>query len=110
MDNTPPTLPETEEERVKREKFEQSQISLFGFEEPWKDEWKGMPDFVQNDLEPFKTLIVHFESRENVEKFAAVIGQTITMSTRSLWYPEADYLVARNKFYVQEPKDESNET
>jgi hypothetical protein len=78
------------------------QDNLFGFEEPWKEEWKGMPEFVQNDLEPFATILVHFSNFENVQKFAALVQQPITMDTKSLWYPEEDFIEKKNKKYVQE--------
>ena len=80
-----------------------SQTGLFGDGEWWEGEWKGMPEFVQNDLEPFKTLYVHFESKKDMDAFAKLIGQTMTMNTRSMWYPEAEYVSKLNKRYVQAP-------
>ena len=77
------------------------QDNLFGFEEPWKDEWKGMPEFVQQDLAPFKSIYVHFESYEDAQKFAALVGQTITTQTRSIWYPEAEIGRIANKRWVE---------
>lgn len=61
-----------------------------------------MPEFIQNDQEPFKTVYVHFESRKDVEAFAALVGQTITMNTRALWYPESEILSKLDKRYIQE--------
>lgn len=77
------------------------QPNLFGFEEPWKEEWKGMPEFVQNDLAPFKSILVHFSSFENAQKFATLVQQPITMDTQSIWYPEEDYIEKKNRKYVQ---------
>ncbi len=81
------------------------QIGLFGDEEHWEEAWKGMPEFIQNDLQPFKTLYVHFESWEDCQAFATLLGQKITMQTKSLWYPEADIVSRLDKRYVQAPKD-----
>lgn len=53
-----------------------------------RDHWKGMPEYVSNDVGPVKALIVNFENMENVHKFAKLIGQPITAKTRSVWYPE----------------------
>ena len=78
------------------------QDNLFGFEEPWKEEWKGMPEFVQNDLSPSNSIIVHFSSFENLQKFARLVEQPITMETKSIWYPEEDFIEKKNKKYVQE--------
>ena len=59
-----------------------------------------MPEFVQKDLEPFKQVIVNFETREDMEAFAAFIGQKITVNTRSIWYPEAEIGRYANKRYT----------
>ena len=83
---------------------EQTQHGLFGDGEWWEDEWKGMPEFIQNDLEPFKTVYVHFESKKDMDAFAKLLGQTITMQTRSMWYPEAEFLSKLSRRYVQSPK------
>ena len=78
------------------------QLRLFGDGEWWESEWKGMPEFIQNDLEPFKTLYVHFENRKDLDEFAKLLGQTITSETRAIWYPEAEILSKLDKRYVQE--------
>lgn len=54
----------------------------------WKDAWHGMPEFGQDDLTPFKTIYVHFESQEDVNQFAELIGQKITLKTRFIWHPQ----------------------
>src|SRR5712671_4073293 len=48
---------------------EPSQNVLFDKGEWWEEHWKGMPEFVQSDLEPFKTIYVHFEKREDMSAF-----------------------------------------
>ena len=80
-----------------------NQTSLFG--EWWEEEWKGMPEFVQPDAKPLKTLYVHFESYEDVQRFAELVGQRLTMKTLSIWYPEADIVSKLNKRYVQSKKE-----
>jgi hypothetical protein len=67
-----------------------SQRTLFSRQDPWRKEWTGMPEFVQEDLAPWKSVLVHFENREALEAFARLLGQTITERTRSIWYPEAE--------------------
>lgn len=68
--------------------------------ETWRAHWRGMPEFVQEDLTPWKTIYVHFERREDLEAFASVVGQRINLSTRSIWYPEAEIGRFAGKRYV----------
>lgn len=87
-------------------KSEMHQFSMFGEqqeeEEWWEEEWQGMPEFVQEDLSPFKTIMIHFESKEAVESFAELVDQTITVRTKSIWYPKAKIDRYINKRYVDE--------
>lgn len=50
-------------------------------------EWKGMPEFKQENQEAKKQIVVNFKSWEDYEAFAKFIGQTLTPDTRSIWYP-----------------------
>lgn len=81
---------------------EETQGSLFDNSPWWQEHWKSMPEFTQKDLEPFHTLIVHFENWEDVQRFAALLEQTITSKTKSVWYPESEFIARKNKFYAQE--------
>jgi hypothetical protein len=62
---------------------------LHGPNDP-NEEWVGMPEFQQDDLTAWKTVKVHFASKADIDAFAALVGQTITERTRSIWYPEAE--------------------
>lgn len=53
----------------------------------WKDEWKGMPEFVQDKKEAHAKIIFRFESEEDLQEFAKLIGQKLTNKTKSAWYP-----------------------
>lgn len=67
----------------------------------WRDEeWAGMPEFVQEDLAPYRTLYVHFESQDAVLAFAALIGQRIGPRIRFIWYPKAEIGHFADKRYV----------
>ena len=61
--------------------------------------WQGMPEFEQNENPPFRSLIVHFASREDVEAFTRAIGQTITDKTKYVWFPPKERL-SRNLYPV----------
>jgi hypothetical protein len=54
----------------------------------WKSEWKDMPEFIQDCVEPFQTIIMRFRSQEDVNAFSKLLDQTITPNTKSLWYPK----------------------
>jgi hypothetical protein len=51
-------------------------------------EWSGMPEFEQEDLLAKKSIKVNFLTEGAVIEFADLIQQTLTMKTRSIWFPE----------------------
>ncbi len=53
-----------------------------------EEEWIGMPEFIQEDQKAYKKLVVRFDSPEDLEEFAKLIGQNITEKTKSIWIPE----------------------
>jgi len=65
-------------------------------------EWVGMPEFSNEDLRPYKQLLVSFANEEDMNKFAELIGQKITQTTKFVWYPEQDRIDVANKRYVDE--------
>lgn len=50
-------------------------------------EWVGMPEFVQPQQKPFKTLTVRFETEIDYLDFQQIIQQKITNKTKSIWHP-----------------------
>lgn len=50
--------------------------------------WEGMPEFNNEDLSPVSSIKVNFANAEDRQKFAELIGQTITEKTPSIWYPK----------------------
>lgn len=81
---------------------EPQQEALFDPGKPWHDHWRGMPEFVQDSAEPFKTLYVHFETREDMDAFARLVNQRVTRLTRSIWYPEVTIETYANKRWVDQ--------
>lgn len=53
----------------------------------YEEHWQGMPEFVQSGLDPVKSLIVNFSTKEDMHKFSKLVGQPITHKTRFIWYP-----------------------
>ena len=66
-----------------------------------EDEWQGMPEFTRNDVTSWNHVIVHFENKADMARFAKLVGQSLSEKRVSIWYPEKPYLPARNR-YVSE--------
>ena len=79
--------------------FEETELAQ---EKAWKKEWKGMPEFIQEDQSPWKSIIVHFASPGDMQAFSELVEQTITPKTQSLWYPTAEIVHMMNKRYIDE--------
>ena len=54
----------------------------------WRREWRGMPEFVQEEQKPFSTIIVRFATKQDLDDFADKIGQKLTPRTKSIWHPQ----------------------
>ena len=64
-------------------------------EEPWEKHWVGMPEFEQEDDPNYKELLVKFKTKEDYDKFQKLIGQKLTLKTKSIFYPKDDRLPNR---------------
>lgn len=78
------------------------QGNFFGDNESWKDEWKDMPEFIQENILPMYSVRINFKDAEDMRKFRLLIGQPITPKTDSIWYPEQEAGNFINKKYVDE--------
>lgn len=78
-------------------------------DEAWKKEWRGMPEFIQEDLSPFKSIVVHFENKQDMEAFTKLVGQGITTKTQSIWYPKMKQGHTRTKRYIDTKKEDNKE-
>jgi hypothetical protein len=74
---------------------------LFGEQESWREEWQGMPEFEQKNLLPEYSVRVNFASYEDLQKFASMVGQTISIKTQSVWYPKQERENLADKKYVE---------
>lgn len=66
------------------------------------EEWTGMPEFKQEKQEPYAKIIVRFESEEDLQEFAQLIGQKLTNKTKSIWHPELTRGLNAKKRYVDD--------
>mgnify|MGYP003351411286 CR=1 FL=1 len=62
-------------------------------------EWVGMPEFVQEKKDPFKELIVRFETEQDYQDFQKVIEQRLTFKTKSIWFPFKSHWGLERKVY-----------
>lgn len=65
----------------------------------WYEEWKDMPEFIQENKEPIKSVVIHFETIEDMKKFSELIGKNITMQTKGFFFPIRK---RKRKIYVDE--------
>jgi hypothetical protein len=52
-----------------------------------EDLWVGMPEFQQDKQEPHAKIIFRFDTEEDLQDFARLIGQKLTSKTKSSWHP-----------------------
>ena len=55
----------------------------------FEEAWEGMPEF-ENTPKATRSLLVHFETDEDVESFCTLIDQSITDKTKYIWYPKKE--------------------
>lgn len=69
-------------------------LNLFGEEyssdeaNDWREEWKGMPEYSNDERKPYKSVVVHFRTEEDYEKFAQLVDQNLTPKTKGIWFPK----------------------
>ena len=61
------------------------------------EEWKGMPEFEERNLAPYKSILVHFASQSDIDSFEELIGYSINSggggaTGKSIWYPKPEIL------------------
>lgn len=84
---------------VNMAKSKDNQKKLLKIQEWWEDYWQDMPEFIQEDKSPYRTIKVHFENKEDMAKFSELVCQKITELTKSIWYPKVEVLHAANFTY-----------
>jgi hypothetical protein len=69
----------------------EKQNALFdGLDESFRDEWKNMPEYVQEDLTPHRVINVRFRNAEDVALFQKLMDQKITEKQKTIWFPFAE--------------------
>ena len=70
----------------------------------WRNEWEGMPEFVQERLREYAVITIRFRNQRDLDEFAKLIGQRLNRNSQCTWYPELkkNELQPRVK-YIDEP-------
>ena len=71
-------------------------------QESFREEWQNMPEYVQEDLTPYRVLNVRFRNAEDVAEFEKLMNQRITEKQKTLWFPYAEPRKASIYRYVDE--------
>lgn len=64
------------------------QDNLFEATADWREEWRGMPEFVQERSREYAKLTIRFRSEEDLQDFARLIGQKLNKKSQCTWHPE----------------------
>jgi hypothetical protein len=72
------------------------------FQKDWQKEWKNMPEYKSDNLEPYRSLIIHFKNKNDIQEFANLLNQKITNKTKSIWFPKLEKKILKNYRYVDE--------
>lgn len=67
-------------------------------------EWVGMPEFDNEGIKPFHSLILYFKTASDMEAFAELVQQVITEKIKYLYYPKQEN---QPYIHVQRVIDES---
>lgn len=63
-------------------------IPIGNWSEDINKEWDGMPEFDETPVfDAFRSINVHFEDQEAVDKFTELMEQKITEKTKYVWFP-----------------------
>lgn len=83
-----------------------TQANLFELEKEkkeWEREWVGMPEYSQSKVKKeFASIIVRFDTKEDLEDFSKLINQKLTNKTKSIYFPQIIRGINANKLYIDE--------
>lgn len=77
-------------------------ISLFkpeDIEPEWAKHWRQMPEYICEDIQPVRQLILSFANEDEIQEFSNLLGQRITSKTKSLWFKPQPIGTYRDKSY-----------
>jgi len=63
-------------------------------------EWEGMPEFIQESVEPYHSIKIHFKHEKAMKHFAKKMKQHITKKTKFIYYPKKDKKKLKDYIWV----------
>ena len=73
---------------------EQLSTGFFGDQQKarkwWQPHWWGMPEYLDDDLSPFRRVVLYFYDRKDVLAFGELIGQKLSPRCFSVWFPKRE--------------------
>ena len=60
-----------------------------------------MPEFIQEEKEPYFKITMRFRDADNYVKFGKIIDQNLSENTNSIWYPKLDRDANARKRWVE---------
>ena len=79
---------------------EPEQGSLFESNPDWAEYWEGMPEYVHEELTPYREVKLRFASEEDIRAFEACTGLTVPKMRNWIWYPELQQEISTDKRVV----------
>ena len=72
----------------------------FGSDDP-KSEWEDMPEF-NDDGEAIKSIIIFFDTEQDVNDFSGLINQQIEEKTKYIWFPKREKKIRKDTVVISE--------
>lgn len=69
-------------------------------------EWRGMPEYKQEDQTAWHQVKVSFENMDDLQEFGRRLGVSVTQKTRAVWFPPHAINRVSDLFYYDEQNDE----
>lgn len=66
--------------------------------------WENMPEYIVENLLPYKSLPVHFATKDDMKAFSKLVGQPVSKTSKCIWFPPAEVGHIADKRYVDEKK------
>lgn len=76
--------------------FVSYELGIVGEVDDPNEQWRGMPEFEQEAIKPYQSVIVHLMTAGDAKDFAALVEQTITEKTKWIYYPRQERQKLRN--------------
>ena len=103
-----PRKKKTDETKVRRRAQKERKTLFDKVPHVWEKEWWGMPEFVMQNAQPQRQIIISFMTKEDVEEFAEMTGLQITDRTRSVWFPKKENLDSPKQWRYVTKESEKN--